>query len=85
MPGSAPVRLRALSDVALEQVSCGRLGLCGVRSPGEEGCGCERWRVCGEQGGREGGRKALWGLGVSPQERVLEAPMREGLLKLSGP
>lgn len=41
--------------------------------------------MCGEQGGREGGRKALWGLGVSPQEGVLEAPLREGLLKLSGP
>lgn len=38
--------------------------------------------VCGEQGGREGGRKALRGLGVSPQEGVMEASLKEGLLML---
>lgn len=35
--------------------------------------------VCGEQGGR---RKALRGLGVSPQEGVMEAFLKEGLLML---
>lgn len=38
--------------------------------------------VCGERGGREGGRKALRGLGVSPQEGVMEASLKEGLLML---
>lgn len=37
----APLCLGALCSVALEQVLCHRLGLCGVTSPGGEGCGCE--------------------------------------------
>uniref|UniRef100_A0A663MJW0 Protein unc-119 homolog A n=1 Tax=Athene cunicularia TaxID=194338 RepID=A0A663MJW0_ATHCN len=37
--GRAPLCLGALRDVALERVSWRRPGLCGMTSPGEEGCG----------------------------------------------
>lgn len=55
--GHAPRCLAAPCDVALEQVSCGRPGLCGVTSPGGE----ERLRL--PASGRAGPWGCLWGAG----------------------